>query len=69
MKNFLVIQFGSRMNYVIPRILFKNGYLIQFYKDFLINNFFFLKKIQKYLLPNFISQFFWFITKIDIKNE
>ncbi|CAO6124608.1 RfaG Glycosyltransferase [Candidatus Pelagibacterales bacterium] len=56
MKNFVVIQFGSRMNYAIPRILFKNGYLIQFYTDFLINNFFFsfLKKIQKYLLPNFI---------------
>jgi hypothetical protein len=56
MKNFLVIQFGSRMNYAIPRILFKNNYLIHFYTDFLVNKFFFLflKKIQKYLLPNFI---------------
>jgi glycosyltransferase involved in cell wall biosynthesis len=56
MKKFLVIQFGSRMNYAIPRILFKNGYLIHFYTDFLINNFFFLflKKIKKYLLLNFI---------------
>ena len=56
MRNFIVIQFGSRMNYAIPRILFKNNCLLHFYADFLIGDFFFLllKKIPKYLLPNFI---------------
>ena len=55
MKNFVVIQFGSRMNYAIPRILFKNGYLIQFYTDFLINNFFFFffKKNSKIFITKF----------------
>jgi glycosyltransferase involved in cell wall biosynthesis len=56
MRNFIVIQFGSRMNYAIPRILFKNNCLLHFYADFSIGDFFFLllKKIPKYLLPNFI---------------